>query len=298
MASDVMRGVVKIESGLTVHAHSVAADVPRADAAAIVMIHAGGAMSLQWKGVLEALGGRWDAAALDLHGVALTTSWPATGETRAMEVEDEARLVLEYCRTVYGARPIHLIGHSYGASVALRAALEDEGRFASLTIYELQSPALNARLAPGSAGAQWVHESVDRFLATMDRGDIDQAMSDWTDTIVFPGFWRKQDAATRQRMGTVAVPGVLQMRASQRDRTTLADMTRLALPLLLVVGGASPLRFREPTDALHRLRRQRSALVSIDGAAHLAPQTHAAAFASALEAHLAAFAAEPLRAVG
>lgn len=278
------RAVMQVD-GRTVHCHAVEATADHAGKPAVILVHAGGSTSLQWKGVLETLAGRWDAAAIDLHGIALTSAWSCDEAGREMEVEDEARLVLDFAQARFGTRQVHLVGHSYGASVALCAARLAPERLASLTIYELQSPALNSLLAPASPSATWVNAVIDRFLADMAGGDVDQAMAGWTDEIVHRGFWRRQDEAQRRRLATVALPGVQQMHASKRDRTRIDDIIALALPLVLITGGGSPLHFREPTEIIRRLRRRADdQVVVLHGASHLGPQTHAAQLADVLEA--------------
>ena len=54
--------------------------------------------------------------------------------------------------------PVHLVGHSYGASVALRAALAEPARFASLVLIE-------PHCAESHDGGDWVEDVADMLTA-------------------------------------------------------------------------------------------------------------------------------------
>ena len=57
------------------------------------------------------------------------------------------------------AGPVHLVGHSYGASVALRAALAEPARFASLVLVE-------PHCAESHDGGDWVEDVADMLTAS------------------------------------------------------------------------------------------------------------------------------------
>jgi pimeloyl-ACP methyl ester carboxylesterase len=55
--------------------------------------------------------------------------------------------------------PVHLVGHSYGASIALRAALAEPARFASLVLVE-------PHCADSDDGGDWVEDIADMLTAS------------------------------------------------------------------------------------------------------------------------------------
>jgi pimeloyl-ACP methyl ester carboxylesterase len=58
------------------------------------------------------------------------------------------------------AGPVHLVGHSYGASVALRAAIAEPARFASIVLIEP-----HCAESESHAGGEWVEDVADMLTA-------------------------------------------------------------------------------------------------------------------------------------
>src|SRR5262245_53923689 len=83
----------------------------------VVLIHSSVSANRQWRSLTEALRDRYRVLAINLFGYGETTAWPGTSP---QSLYAQARLVLVLCE-VLGA-PVHLVGHSFGGSVALKAA--------------------------------------------------------------------------------------------------------------------------------------------------------------------------------
>lgn len=100
----------------------------------VVCIHSSASTSGQWRNLMEALADRYRVLAVDLYGYGKSPAWPAD---RGLRLADEIDLI----------QPIlprtgryHLVGHSYGGAVALKMALDQSARIASLTLYEPTIP--------------------------------------------------------------------------------------------------------------------------------------------------------------
>jgi pimeloyl-ACP methyl ester carboxylesterase len=95
----------------------------------IVCLHSSTGSSAQWRGLTQTLAERWQLLGPDLHGHGRSPAWPAdagdTLHTDAAAVSARA-----------GPGRMHLVGHSYGAAVALQMALRHPQLVASLTLYE------------------------------------------------------------------------------------------------------------------------------------------------------------------
>ena len=87
----------------------------------MVCLHANASTSGQWRGLIERLSGRYRVLAPDSYGAGKSPDWPSD---RVISLQDEAAFV----EPVFAAAgtPFTLVGHSYGAAIALRAALDSQ----------------------------------------------------------------------------------------------------------------------------------------------------------------------------
>src|SRR4051812_43345621 len=92
--------------------HSDAGDGP-----AVVLVHCSVSGLRQWRSLTEALADRYRVRALNLYGYGATTPWP---EHETQTLEAQARLVVAACEGL--GEPVALVGHSFGGTVALKAA--------------------------------------------------------------------------------------------------------------------------------------------------------------------------------
>ena len=95
----------------------------------VVCIHSSASSSGQWRALMERLADRFRVIAVDLYGAGKTAAWP---QDHPMHLDDELRLLSSVFRAA-GDR-FHLIGHSFGAAIALKAALADRDRLLSRLI--------------------------------------------------------------------------------------------------------------------------------------------------------------------
>ncbi|MBS0124765.1 alpha/beta fold hydrolase [Thetidibacter halocola] len=124
-----------------------------------LLLHCGQGVSGMWKGVARLLADRLTMVAPDLPGHGRSAPF-APGR----DVHDQA------CDAI---RPllrdgIHVVGHSFGATVALRLALEAPERIATLTVVE---PVLFAA-ARGSASFATHQAAEEAFYAPTRSGDL------------------------------------------------------------------------------------------------------------------------------
>jgi len=103
----------------------------RTEPAPVIALHCSGAGASQWRQLGEVLGPGYQLTAPEHFGCERTGPW--TG-MHAFTLGDEAMRTIELIDR--SERKVHLVGHSYGAGVALHAALARPGRVASLTLYE------------------------------------------------------------------------------------------------------------------------------------------------------------------
>ena len=99
--------------------------------AGVVCLHSNASSSGQWRTLTDLLSNRFTVIAVDGYGAGKSPQWPVGP---ALRLEDEVRL-LDPALNRAGDR-FHLVGHSYGAAVAVKAALMQPQRVRSLVLYE------------------------------------------------------------------------------------------------------------------------------------------------------------------
>lgn len=224
------------------------------------MAHAGA-----WKGVARVLEGVAHLTAFDLPGHGQSADWDGQGDLVDYTASAGAGLV---------SGPVDVIGHSFGAVVALRLALTRPDLVRTLTLIE---PVLLG-MAEGTPEFA-AHESDSAPMwALRDSGDIEGS------TRHFNAMWATESSprwedlpeATRQGMMR-ALPLVWASQdALYRDGADLYGPGRLeslSCPLLLIAGG----RTHPVIDVINTRIAARvpdCETCVIPGAGHMAPITH------------------------
>ncbi len=97
----------------------------------VVLVHSSASSASQWDALIAALRGRFRVRAVNLYGYGRTPPWRGPGR---QTLGAQASLVLAATRD--GSGPVHLVGHSFGCSVAFRAAQALGDRAARLVLLE------------------------------------------------------------------------------------------------------------------------------------------------------------------
>lgn len=185
-----------------------------------------------------------------------------------------------------GGAPVDIIGHSFGATVALRLALERPGLVRSLTLNEpVFFAAARAAAAP----------EFDAFMAG-ETGFVDLVRSGRLDEAAagFHAAWgtgpaladlppAQRDYITR-RIGLIPVVNDVLL----HDRVGMLRpgwMESLDMPVLLIEGALSPSIIAAVGAELAR-RLPRARRLVVPGAGHMVPITHTAEILPEVRAHL------------
>ncbi|SEN36014.1 Pimeloyl-ACP methyl ester carboxylesterase [Pseudorhodobacter antarcticus] len=230
-------------------------------------LHCALAHSGIWAGVAQGLP-ELCLTAIDLLGHGRSGDWEGRG--------DYHRAVTRQAMGAMPSGPVHLIGHSFGATVALRIALEDMDHIASLTLIE---PVLfcAARSAGGPEFSAHLAQHAG-FAAALAAGDAAQAAA------AFQGIWGRdapfdalpahQRCYIMDRIGLIAAqnPALLDDAAGL---LTYGRLEGLGVPVLLLEGADSPAVIGAVNAELARRLPQVQRVV-VPGAGHMLPVTHAA----------------------
>jgi pimeloyl-ACP methyl ester carboxylesterase len=245
----------------------------------LVLLHSSGMSGDQWRRTTSALlQGGARTIVPDLLGSGRSAPWPEGEPFRfEMDVEVVDRLLRQI------GRPVHLVGHSYGGHIALRAAVLDPSRVLSLALYD-----------PVSFGVLDLEGDRDAF-AEMSKVETSWGVTPADHVAWLRGFveyWGGPEAWSRlreparaemMRVGWIVHAGA---RSLVADRTGAEAYRSIAAKTLLVTGERSPIAAGRIVsrlgEAIPGARVERFA-----GAGHMGPLTHVEAYNRLLAAHLA-----------
>lgn len=234
----------------------------------VVCLHCNAGSSGQWRGLMERLAPRYRVLAPDLYGSGRSPDWHSD---RVIRLQDELDLIEPLLAA--SGEPVVLVGHSYGAAVALHAALRRPRHVRALVMYE---PTLFALLDDESAppnAADGIRNACAEAAAALDRHDTAAAARAFFDYWSGAGTW---DAMGEEQQRALAASVVHVRRwehALFRERVAVNDLRALHIPVLCVAGSrttASALGVARVLSRhlpnLHRL--------DFGGLGHMGPLTH------------------------
>ncbi len=247
----------------------------------VVFLHSGGGSGAQWKGVVKSLGGRWRSITMDHYNHGGTDPWPGAPEERTHDAE------AELVRAVIGhaGAPVHLVGHSFGGSIALRVAIRDSGKLRSLTLVEpnASSVYLGAGEDPDIAMIRIFSE---RFLELEKAGKLEKAIQEFMDGFNAPGTWDAMPAEMKEKQLANRLCYVSGMHCNLNEVTTPDDCRTITLKSLVIHGDRTPSYYRRVSELVAELMPN-SRLEVLPGAGHMSPLSHPLQIAEILAAHLA-----------
>ncbi len=236
-----------------------------------LLLHCGLAHSDAWAGVLAKLNDVLDATAFDLPGHGKSGDWDGQGDYQ-VRVCSIAAAMLD--------QPANLIGHSFGATVALRLAVERPELVRSLTLIEpvyfaaargTKALAQHGKDYASFAGALMAGDRIAAaraFVATWGTGEPWESMSE------------QQRTYLTDRIHLIAETS----NAIYDDADGILSKRRLEqveVPVLLIDGAESP----PVIDAVQSKLAKRlpdARRVTIEGAGHMVPVTHPVEVAAAI----------------
>ena len=179
----------------------------------------------------------------------------------------------------------HLVGHSFGGAVALKAAMRHRDRVRSLTLVEPTLFALLVANAPDSPAAREILDHVERTSHLADAGEREGAAEEFVDYWFRRGAWIEMREEVRADVRERMVFLRQRWDALLRDPVTLAEVAGIDVPVLYLTAEAS----NAPTHALAELLI--AALpdvraMHIAGAGHMAPLTDSDRVNRSIEAFL------------
>jgi len=236
----------------------------------VVCLHANASTSGQWRELIGMLSPAFHVLAPDSYGAGRSPEWPSG---RVIRLSDEAALL----ETVFAkaGSPFALVGHSYGAAIALVAALADPGRVRALALYEPTLFSLIDGESPPPNGADGIRRTVAEASAALDAGDAGTAARLFIDYWMESGSWQRMPDDRKPPIAASVVNVRRWAHALLTEPASLSAFRSLDIPVLLMTGGKT-------TDAARGVTRllagalPRVEIASFDALGHMGPITHPA----------------------
>jgi lipase len=242
-----------------------------------LLLHCALAHSGAWKGMMAKLNTDLRALAFDLPSHGQSGDWDGSGD-----YHDLAR---DVALDLLGDRPADLVGHSLGATVALRLAVERPDLVRSLTLIE----PVYFVAAKGTAAFKSYKASLRHFAGPLMAGDKVAAARYFTGQWGDGRGWEQQSDDERayavNRIGVIPATEAQVMRDAAGVLAPGA-LEALTMPVLLMRGAESPTIMTAVQEAL-AARIPHAETAVIDEARHMLPITHPVPCAAAIQAFLA-----------
>ena len=235
---------------------------------AVVCLHSNASSSSQWRALMDTLAPHHRVLAPDSHGAGKGPAWPTD---RSLSLADEVTL-LEPVFTRAGAT-FSLVGHSYGAAVALLAALQQPQRVRALVLYEPTLFSLVDAACARPNDADGIRHTVERAGAALARDDRAAAAECFIDYWMGASAWRAMPVARHGGIEAAIVNVQGWGHALFTEPTPLSAFQALTMPVLLMVGQHSPVSARAVTDLLAKTLPQVQTL-QLDRLGHMGPVTN------------------------
>ena len=246
----------------------------------VVCLHSNAASSSQWLDLSATLSPQYRVLAPDLWGSGRS---PRPHPGMLPMLGDELDLLDPVFRSA-GER-FFLVGHSYGAAVALVAAARWPTRVAGLALYEPTLFALLEQQAtrhPSNAG---IVGAVENALRMNDAGDADGAARCFIDYWMGDGAWDGIPANRKARIAETMSNLAAWSRALTQEPTRIEALAALRTPILLMRGARSPQSSQGVADLL-AAQLHEPELVTFGHMGHMGPLTHAQEVNAAIAAFL------------
>jgi pimeloyl-ACP methyl ester carboxylesterase len=247
----------------------------------VILGHSTTASSDQWRSLIGRLSNEYRLLAPDHLGYGRTGPWP--GDLPLME--HEKTIIAALMDLV--AKPVHLVGHSFGGAVMARVAADAPARVRSLTLIE---PTLFHLLAP--AGKVKEHDEIravaDRTVQFAEAGNPEEAARGFVEYWVRPGAYD----AMQPRIRELVTRGVAKLRVEfptgfEERGASVQALSALSMPIQLIGGTNTTRAARAVMDVLRGIWPE-AQFAEITGAGHTAPITHPQPVNEVIETFLAA----------
>ncbi len=254
---------IEVDGGITSYVETGMGDT-------VILLHSGGGGAAQWSKVFAELGERCRLIAPDLRGYGRSSSWAGC---QLPTLSQEVAAVHALARR--GTGNVHLVGHSYGGSVALMAARDCPGLYDSLTLIE---PANFHLLRNSTSSDQFLFRLISnvakRITDSIAAKEPETGLRAFVDYWSGTGTWNSLRDEIRETLCTRAQVIAYNFFATMCDKTPMERLTRHGLPTLFIRGENTTPVMARITEMLFEATPG-SRIQIIPDAGHMSTVTHA-----------------------
>lgn len=233
----------------------------------VILLHGSASSGAVWRRSAAVLQSLYRVITPDLIGYGKSAPWP---EGAPYSIDAETRLLaalLPCC-----GEPFHLVGHSFGGTVALHLALSNPIRVRTLTLIEPVFFGALRMVGAIDAYSQFV-EVRNSFVASLKVGTRAAALRDFIEFWNGARAWDTLGAQAQAAMCAMAEKIALDWQASFDFDVSEARLSMLADRTMLVSGDRSPAAMQTLVDSVQTLMPGSTRTV-VPNAGHLLPLTH------------------------
>ncbi len=234
--------------------------------APVVLIHSSVSANRQWRALAEALKDRYRVLAINLFGYGETTTWPGTSP---QSLYAQAQLVLALCDGI--GHPVHLVGHSFGGSVALKAATLLGPRVGRLILLE-PNPFYLLKQGGRTQAYLEARSLRDHVKCFGSVGDWPKVAERFADYWLGEGSWSDMPENHRAAFAESLPPNFHEWDAVMDEETTVEEWKALSARTLVVSDKATRLPIQEIVDIFAKACPHWSFRYIAEGG-HMAPLT-------------------------
>lgn len=233
----------------------------------VVLVHSSISGNRQWQAMTDLLKDRYRVLAINLRGYGNTTPWNGGAP---LSLDDEVELINAVCAKPHG--PIHLVGHSFGALVAMKAALCMANRIHTLIAFE-PNP---FNLLEQHGRLEALNEIRSLLRLVLEAGacnDFSVAAPAFADYWQGDDTWQAMPQKRRQAFVTAMAPLVHEVGAVLSDNTTVAAWRSITARTLIVTSRNARRPIAEVAELL-ALNCKAWRFEQLAEGGHMAPLTH------------------------
>lgn len=230
----------------------------------VICIHSSASSSSQWRVLMSSLSEKYHAVAVDLYGYGKSPDWPALNDVR---LTDEIALIEP---VLSQAGRFHLVGHSHGANISLKIAIDNPDNVTSLTLYE---PTAFYLLEPGEPARLEIETIRDETKRLLEAGENEKAAELFMDYWIGPRAWLSTAESAREKIAKSMGKVRFEWGSGFDPECSFQQIQALSMPILLLKGAQTNSSTHGVVAVLRKLFT-RANFVELNGLGHMGPVTH------------------------